>query len=74
MDDTRLVFKNALAQGATALILVHNHPSGTLKPSQADKDITKKIKQAGLLLDIKVLDHLIVTEKTYFSFADESLI
>jgi len=53
---------------------VHNHPSGTLKPSQADKDITKKIKQAGLLLDIKVLDHLIVTEKTYFSFADESLI
>jgi len=74
MVDTRLVFKNALAQGATALILVHNHPSGTLKPSQADKDITHKIKQAGLLLDIKVLDHLIVTEKTYFSFADESLI
>jgi DNA repair protein RadC len=74
MVDTRLVFKNALAQGATALILVHNHPSGSLKPSQADKDITRKIKESGKLLDIKVLDHLIVTEKTYFSFADESLI
>lgn len=74
MVDTRLVFKSALAQGATALILAHNHPSGTLRPSQADEDITKKIKNAGELLDIKVLDHIIVTEKTYFSFADESLL
>ncbi|NEV94767.1 JAB domain-containing protein [Psychroflexus sp. YR1-1] len=74
MVDTRLVFKSALAQGATALILTHNHPSGALKPSQADIDITKKIKNAGELLDIKVLDHIIVTEKTYFSFADESLL
>lgn len=74
MVDTRLVFKSALAQGATALILAHNHPSGTLQPSQADKTITQKIKKAGELLDIKVLDHIIVTEKTYFSFADESLL
>jgi DNA repair protein RadC len=74
MVDTRLVFKSALAQSATALILAHNHPSGTLQPSQADKSITQKIKKAGELLDIKVLDHIIVTEKTYFSFADESLL
>ncbi|SDG41664.1 RadC family protein [Psychroflexus sediminis] len=74
MVDTRLIFKHALAQGATALILTHNHPSGTLKPSEADKAITQKIKNAGELLDIKVLDHIIVTEKTYFSFADESLL
>ncbi|WP_026302717.1 RadC family protein [Psychroflexus tropicus] len=74
MVDTRLVFKSALSQGATSLILVHNHPSGTLQPSRADKTITQKIKSAGELLDIKVLDHLIVTEKTYFSFADESLL
>jgi len=74
MVDTRLLFKNALAQGATALVLAHNHPSGTLQPSEADKSITQKIKHAGELLDIKVLDHIIVTEKTYFSFADESML
>ncbi|MDP5081199.1 MAG: DNA repair protein RadC [Winogradskyella sp.] len=71
--DVRLVLKNALENGATALILCHNHPSGTLKPSQADKDITKKLKNAAESLDIKVLDHLIVVEKSYFSFADENL-
>jgi DNA repair protein RadC len=69
--DVRLVLKNALETGATALILCHNHPSGTLKPSQADKDITQKLKVAAQSLDIKVLDHLFVTEKAYFSFADE---
>jgi len=74
MVDTRLLFKRVLAQGATALILAHNHPSGTLQPSQADKTITQKIQKAGELLDIKVLDHIIVTEKTYFSFADESIL
>jgi len=68
------VLKNALETGATALILVHNHPSGTLKPSEADKQITQKLKGAALSLDIKVLDHLIITEKDYFSFADESLL
>ena len=72
--DVRLVLKNALEFGATGLILVHNHPSGTLNPSEADKQITQKLKTAALSLDIKVLDHLIVTEKAYFSFADENLI
>ncbi len=72
--DVRLVLKNALEVGATALILCHNHPSGTLKPSQADKDITQKLKTAAQSLDIKVLDHLIVTEKAYFSFADEEIL
>lgn len=72
--DVRLVLKSALEFGATALILCHNHPSGTLKPSQADKDITQKLKTAAQSLDIKVLDHLIITEKTYFSFADENIL
>jgi len=71
--DTRLVFKNALEMGATALILCHNHPSGTLIPSDADKQITKKLKSAGDSLEIKVLDHLIITERNYFSFADEGI-
>ncbi len=72
--DVRLVLKNALEVGAVSLILCHNHPSGTLKPSQADKDITQKLKTASQSLDIKVLDHLIVTEKAYFSFADENIL
>jgi len=72
--DARLVFKPALHQLATGIILCHNHPSGTLKPSQSDKQLTQKIKVAGNTLDIKVLDHLIVTEKKYFSFADNNLI
>ncbi|PKQ43568.1 RadC family protein [Confluentibacter flavum] len=72
--DVRLVLKNALEVGATGLILAHNHPSGTLKPSEADKQITNKLKTASDSLDIKVLDHLIITEKAYFSFADESLL
>jgi len=72
--DTRLVLKTALEVGAVGLILAHNHPSGTLKPSQADKEVTLKLKTAAQSLDIKVLDHLIVTENAYFSFADESLL
>ena len=72
--DVRLVLKSALEVGATSLILCHNHPSGTLKPSQADKDITMKLKTAAQSLDIKVLDHLIITEKAYFSFADEDIL
>lgn len=71
--DVRLAFKNALQLGAVAVILAHNHPSGTLKPSQPDIKITQKLKTAGESLDIKVLDHLIITEKAYFSFADESM-
>jgi len=72
--DVRLVLRTALEVGATGLILVHNHPSGTLKPSEADKQLTKKLKTASESLDIKVLDHVIVTENAYFSFADESLL
>ncbi|MFG6685616.1 DNA repair protein RadC [Mariniflexile sp. HNIBRBA6329] len=72
--DVRLVLKNALEVGATGLILAHNHPSGTLKPSEADKQITNKLKVASESLDIKVLDHLIITENAYFSFADENLL
>ncbi|MGB3775900.1 MAG: DNA repair protein RadC, partial [Leeuwenhoekiella sp.] len=72
--DVRLMLKRALEVGAVALILAHNHPSGTLKPSQADKNLTTKLHTASSALDIKVLDHLIVTEKAYFSFADEGLL
>ena len=72
--DTRLVFKSAIENGAVSVILVHNHPSGTLVASEADKQITRKIKVAGESLDIKVLDHLIVTETNYFSFADEGIL
>lgn len=72
--DVRLAFKEALQLGAVGIILAHNHPSGTLKPSQADIQLTKKLKIAGDSLDIKVLDHLIVTEKAYFSFADENML
>ena len=71
--DVRIVFKTALEMGATALILCHNHPSGTLIPSDADKQITRKLKLAGDSLEIKVLDHLIVTDTSYFSFADEGI-
>ncbi|TRX01099.1 RadC family protein [Flavobacterium gawalongense] len=71
--DVRLVFKTALEMGATGLILCHNHPSGTLIPSDADKQITRKLKLAGDSLEIKVLDHLIVTETNYFSFIDEGI-
>ncbi|MCB0468673.1 MAG: DNA repair protein RadC [Aequorivita sp.] len=72
--DVRLAFKDALQLGAVGIILAHNHPSGTLKPSQADIQLTKKLKTAGDSLDIKVLDHLIITEKAYFSFADENML
>lgn len=72
--DVRLVFKTALEMGATGIILCHNHPSGTLIPSEADKHITRKLKLAGENLDIKVLDHVIVTESSWFSFADDGLL
>lgn len=71
--DTRLVFKAALELGATALILCHNHPSGSLAPSDADKQITQKLKSAGQHLDIQVLDHIIITENGYFSFIDDGI-
>lgn len=72
--DVRLALKKALELGATSIILAHNHPSGNLNPSTSDKQLTQKLKTAGESLDIKVLDHVIVTEKSYFSFADEGLL
>jgi DNA repair protein RadC len=72
--DVRLVFKTALELGATSIILCHNHPSGALKPSDADIKITKKLKLAGESLDILILDHVIVTEHHYYSFADEGIL
>lgn len=71
--DTRLVFRLALENRATGLILCHNHPSGNLIPSDADKDITRRIKTAGAILDVKILDHLIITETNYYSFVDEGI-
>ncbi|AUC82354.1 DNA repair protein RadC [Lacinutrix sp. Bg11-31] len=72
--DVRLALKIALEVGAIGIILAHNHPSGTLKPSQADKDLTAKLTIAAQSLDIKVLDHLIITESAYFSFADDGIL
>ncbi|PKD16488.1 hypothetical protein APR41_09100 [Salegentibacter salinarum] len=72
--DVRITLRKALEVGATSIILTHNHPSGTLRPSEADKQLTQKLKTAAQSLDIKVLDHLIVTEKSYFSFADEGVL
>ena len=71
--DVRLLFKTALEQGAIALILVHNHPSGNITPSKEDIELTQRVKTAGDMLDIKLLDHVIVTEKEYLSFLDERL-
>ncbi len=72
--DIRLVLKQALELGATAIILAHNHPSGALSPSKSDKDLTSKLRIACESIDIKVLDHLIIAEKAYFSFADQQLL
>ncbi|GGB71363.1 DNA repair protein RadC [Flavobacterium suaedae] len=72
--DVRIVYKMALEHNAVAVILAHNHPSGTLKPSEQDKQITQQLKVAGHALDIKVLDHLIITEKSYYSFVDEGIL
>lgn len=72
--DPRIIFKKALAEDAVSIILFHNHPSGNLKPSRADIDLTEKITRGGKLFDIRVLDHVIVSEDGYFSFADEGLI
>jgi DNA repair protein RadC len=72
--DLRILFKLALEYQATAVILVHNHPSGKLKPSHADIQLTKKVVEAGKIMDIMILDHFIITEFDYFSFADNGLI
>jgi DNA repair protein RadC len=72
--DIRIVFKMALEIGATSIVLCHNHPSGSLKPSEADKQITKKLKRAGESLEITILDHVIITETSYFSFVDQGIL
>jgi len=72
--DARLVFKTALEHNAVGIILVHNHPSGALQASEPDKQVTRQLKLAGHALDIKVLDHVIVTERAYLSFADDGIL
>jgi DNA repair protein RadC len=72
--DPRLIFTAALKMNAINLILSHSHPSGTLQPSNADIALTKKLSQAGQLLEISVLDHIIVTAEGYYSFADEGIL
>lgn len=72
--DPKIIFNLALQHSAIAIILVHNHPSGSLKPSQQDIELTKKIANAGKLLDISVYDHLIITNESYYSFADNGVI
>ena len=72
--DPKVVFQAALKANASSIILAHNHPSGNLKPSDADLKLTETLKKGGLLLDIAVLDHLILTEEEYLSFADKGLI
>jgi len=71
--DPKIIFKAALENNAASIILAHNHPSGNLKPSQADISLTKKLREAGNFLDISVLDHIIFTNTAYFSFADEGM-
>ncbi|MCU7616476.1 DNA repair protein RadC [Chryseobacterium sp. PBS4-4] len=72
--DIRIVFKTALDHFATGIIISHNHPSGNLKPSAEDIQITKTIKEAGNLMNVQLLDHLIITQNSYLSFADEGLL
>jgi len=72
--DTRIILKQSLLDGALKIILAHNHPSGNLQPSDADKNITNKIKESAKLMDITLLDHLIITQQSYFSFADEGIL
>ena len=72
--DPRLIFAAAIKANASAIILAHNHPSGQLKPSDADLKLTKKLKDGGLYLEINVLDHVIVTSEGYYSFADEGVL
>ncbi|WP_027376234.1 RadC family protein [Kaistella palustris] len=72
--DVRILFKTALEHFSTGIIIAHNHPSGNLKPSQEDLKITKQISDAGTLLNIQLLDHLIIAQNSFLSFADENLL
>jgi DNA repair protein RadC len=72
--DLRMIFATAYNCCATGLIMAHNHPSGTLIASDADRQLTKKLKQAGEIMDIKILDHLILNDSDYYSFADDGIL
>jgi DNA repair protein RadC len=72
--DPRVILKKALDEDAVSLVLCHNHPSGSLKPSRADEELTAKIKEAAKYFDIRVMDHIIVSESGYYSFADEGIL
>lgn len=72
--DPRIILKKALEENATSIVLCHNHPSGNLKPSRADEELTQKIKQAAKYFDILVMDHIIVSEEGYYSFSDEGIL
>ena len=72
--DPRIILKKALEEDATSIVLCHNHPSGSLQPSRADEELTKKIKEAAGYFDIKVIDHIIVSEDGFYSFADEGIL
>lgn len=74
VTDIRLILKSAILHSASSMVLCHNHPSGNLKPSSADLNITKKMNEAAGMMDIKVLDHIILADRNYFSFADEGLL
>jgi DNA repair protein RadC len=72
--DTKIIFKTAISHYASSIIVCHNHPSGNTKPSEADIKITKNIQEAGKIMDIPLLDHLIITEESFYSFADEGML
>src|SRR5258708_38701082 len=72
--DPKLIFAAAIKANACGIILAHNHPSGNLQPSQADIDLTKKVKEGGKLLEIQVLDHIIITVEGYYSFANDGVL
>lgn len=74
VTDVRIILRYAIELQASSMIVCHNHPSGGLKPSQSDIDITKKLAEAGKIMDVKLLDHLIVTDTSFFSFADEGML
>jgi len=72
--DMRLIFSSAIKANASSIIICHNHPSGNLKPSELDSKLTEKIKKAGAILEVQLLDHLIVTKEGFYSFADQGYI
>ncbi|MFK7757605.1 MAG: DNA repair protein RadC [Flavobacteriales bacterium] len=74
LADPKVIFEAGLAAKASSIVLIHNHPSGNLKPSQSDMRLTKKLKAGGEVLDLPVIDHLIIAETGYFSFADEGIL